>query len=184
MIERERAEFGCFSTQISREWHMGHAAKASVGLSSDPRSSSAPRRFQRFMIRGPFSTVLAPFARWGALRRAAGSLARFSKRLQYFFRSLATPRRLPLKRRAVCGLSHLHYQHRLQGLAANLRRISLARMLPFRPLAALFCSLSLVRSHSAFAIAALTRARASCLIGPIRSTLPTDYTAVLIEMNY
>jgi hypothetical protein len=104
MIERERAEFGCFSTQISREWHMGHAAKASVGLSSDPRSSSAPRRFQRFMIGGPFSTVLAPFARWGALRWAAGSLARFSKRLQYFFRSLATPRRLPLKRRAVRGL--------------------------------------------------------------------------------
>jgi len=104
MIERERAEFGCFSTQISREWHMGHAAKASVGLSSDPRSSSAPRRFQRFMIGGPFSTVLAPFARWGALRRAAGSLARFSKRLQYFFRSLATPRCLPLKRRAVRGL--------------------------------------------------------------------------------
>ena len=83
---------------------MGHAAKASVGLSSDPRSSSAPRRFQRFMIGGPFSTVLAPFARWGALRRAAGSLARFSKRLQYFFRSLATPRCLPLKRRAVRGL--------------------------------------------------------------------------------
>ena len=105
MIERERAEFGCFSTQISREWHMGHAAKASVGLSSDPRSSSAPRRFQRFMIRGPFSTVLAPFARWGARRRAAGSLARFSKRLQYYFDHLRHRGRLPLKRRAVRGLS-------------------------------------------------------------------------------
>jgi len=34
MIEKERAEFGCFSTQISREWHMGHAAKASVGAES------------------------------------------------------------------------------------------------------------------------------------------------------
>jgi hypothetical protein len=133
---------------------MGHAAKASVGLSSDPRSSSAPRRFQRFMIGGPFSTVLAPFARWGALRRAAGSLARFSKRLQYFFRSLATPRRLPLKPRAVRGLIPSSLPTSPSRTGRESSSISLARMLPFRPLAALFCSLSLVRSHSAFAIAA------------------------------
>ena len=44
----------------SSEASLGHAAKTSVGLSSDPRSSSAPRSFRRFMIRGPFSTVLAP----------------------------------------------------------------------------------------------------------------------------
>ena len=69
MIEKERAEFGCFSNQISREWHMGHAAKAkaSVGLGSDPRSSRGPGQLQRFMIRGP--TVLAPLTDGGAMRR-------------------------------------------------------------------------------------------------------------------
>src|SRR6266478_2427350 len=90
MIEKERAEFGCFSTQISREWHMGHAAKASVGLGSDPRSSRGPRRLQRFIIRGPIlDGACSLLTDGGAMRRPARSLARFSKRLQYFFRSLA-----------------------------------------------------------------------------------------------
>src|SRR3954453_23380356 len=55
MIEKERAEFGCFSTQISREWHMGHAARASIGLGSGPRPSRGPRLLERFMVRGPIA---------------------------------------------------------------------------------------------------------------------------------
>jgi len=61
------------------------------------------------MIRGPILDGTFSLDRWGALRRAAGSLARFSKRLQYFFRSLATPRRLPFQR--TLAARHLQDGH-------------------------------------------------------------------------
>jgi hypothetical protein len=84
---------------------MGHAAKASVGLGSDPRSSRCPRRLQRFMIRGPILDGAFSLDRGGAMRRPARNLARFSKRLQYYFDQLRPRGRLPLKRRAVRWLS-------------------------------------------------------------------------------
>jgi hypothetical protein len=37
MIEKERAEFGLLSTQISREWHMGQAVRVFSRPGSDPR---------------------------------------------------------------------------------------------------------------------------------------------------
>jgi hypothetical protein len=37
MIEKERVEFGLFSTQISREWHIGQAVRAFSRPGSDPR---------------------------------------------------------------------------------------------------------------------------------------------------
>jgi len=37
MIEKERAEFGFFSTQISCEWHMGHAVRAFSKPGGDKR---------------------------------------------------------------------------------------------------------------------------------------------------
>jgi hypothetical protein len=37
MIEKERVEFVLFSTQMSREWHMGHAVRAFSRPDSDPR---------------------------------------------------------------------------------------------------------------------------------------------------
>jgi len=47
MIEKERVEFGLFSTQISREWHMGHAAR------DFSRPGSDPGLLQLFMSHGP-----------------------------------------------------------------------------------------------------------------------------------
>lgn len=38
MIEKERVEFGLFSTQMSRDWHMGHAVRAFSNPGSDPRA--------------------------------------------------------------------------------------------------------------------------------------------------
>jgi hypothetical protein len=60
MIETERVEFGLFSTQISREWHMGHAVRAFSSPGSSPRASMDPRLLQLFIIQLAFS-VRTPF---------------------------------------------------------------------------------------------------------------------------
>jgi hypothetical protein len=58
MIETERVEFGLFSTQISREWHMGHAVRAFSSLDSGPRASMDPRLLQLFII--PLFSIRTP----------------------------------------------------------------------------------------------------------------------------
>jgi hypothetical protein len=55
MLEKERVEFGLFSTQISREWHMGHAVRAFS------RPGGGPRLLKLLMSHGP---ILLP-DRWG-----------------------------------------------------------------------------------------------------------------------
>jgi hypothetical protein len=69
MIEKERVEFGLFSTQISREWHIGHAVRAFSRPSSDPRLLQLFMSPLAFSVKTPLFKGFYSSAKKGLFRR-------------------------------------------------------------------------------------------------------------------